>query len=56
MGCNVDTRATLLSLSSDKKVFVSFRHFLLNFTLEVKGKKRKSTENLSVLPKAAHSE
>ena len=50
MGCNADTRATLLSLSSDK------RKRKLNFTLEVKGKKRKSTENLSVLPKAAHSE
>ena len=50
MGYNADKRATLLSPPSGK------RKRKLNFTLEVKGKKRKSTENLSVLPKAAHSE
>ena len=47
---NADKRATMLSPPSGK------RERKLNFTLEVKGKKRKSTENLSALPKAAHSE
>ena len=50
MGYNADKYATLLSPSSGK------RKRKLIFTLEVKGKKRKCTENLSVLPKAAHSE
>ena len=50
MGYNADKHATLLSPPSGK------RKRKLNFTLEVKGKKRKSTENLPVLPKAAHSE
>ena len=50
MGYNADKRATLLSPPWGK------RKRKLNFTLEVKGKKRKSTENLSVFPKAAHSE
>ena len=49
MGYNTDKRAILLSPPSGK------RKRKLNFTLEVKGKKR-STESLSVLPKAAHSE
>ena len=50
MGYNADKRATFLSPPSGK------RKRKLNVSLEVKGKKRKSTENLSVLPKAAHSE
>ena len=50
MGYNADKRATLLSPPSGK------RKRKPNFTLEIKGKKRKSTENLSVLSKAAHSE
>ena len=50
MGYNADKRATLLSPPSGK------RKRKLNFTLEVKGKKRKGTENLSVFPKVAHSE
>ena len=49
MGYNADKRATVLSTSSGK------RKRKVNFTLEVKAKK-KSTENLPVLPKAAHSE
>ena len=49
MGYNADKLATLLSPSGKRKR-------KLNFTVEVKGKKRKSTENSSVLPKAAHSE
>ena len=47
---NADKRATLLSPPSGK------RKRKLNLTLEVEGKKRKSTENLPVPPKAAHSE
>ena len=50
MDYNADKLATLLSFPSGK------RKRKLNFTLELKGKKRKITENLSVLPKAAHSE
>ena len=50
MGYNADKCATLLSPPSGK------RKRKLNFILEVKGKKRNSTKNLSVLPKAAHSE
>ena len=50
MGYNADKRATLLSPPSGK------RKRKLTFTLDVKGKKRKSNKNLSVLPKAAHSE
>ena len=50
MSYNADKSATLLSPPSGK------RKRKLNFTLEVKSKKRKSTENLSVLPKAAYSE
>ena len=50
MSYNADKCATLLSPPSSKK------KRKVNFTLEVKGKKRKSTENLSVLSKAAHSE
>ena len=50
MSYNADKCATLLSPPSGKK------KRKVNFTLEVKGKKRKSTENLSVLSKAAHSE
>ena len=50
MGYNADKSATLLSLPSDK------RKIKLNLVLEVKRKKRKSTENLSVLPKVAYSE
>ena len=50
MSYNADKRARLLSPPLGK------RKRKLNFTLEVKAKKRKSTENLSVLPKAAHSE
>ena len=49
MGYNADKLATLLSPPSGK------RKRKLNFTVEVKGKKRKSTENSSVFPKAAHS-
>ena len=47
---NAEKRATSLSPPSGK------RKRKANFTLEIKGKKRKSIENLSVLPKAAHSE
>ena len=50
MGYNADKHAKLLSPPSGK------RKRKLNFTLKVKSKNRKSTENLSVLPKAAHSE
>ena len=50
MGYKADKHATLLPTPSGK------RKGKLNFTLEVNGKKRKSTENLSVLPKAAHSQ
>ena len=50
MDYNADKLATLLPFPSGK------RKRKLNFTLELKGKKRKITENLSVLPKAAHSE
>ena len=50
MGYNADKDATLLSPPSGK------RKRKLNFTLEVKGKERKSTETSSVFAKAAHSE
>ena len=50
MGYKADKRATLMSPPSGK------RKRKLTFTLDVKGKKRKSNKNLSVLPKAAHSE
>ena len=50
MGYNADKRAALSSPPSGK------RKRKLTFTLDVKGKKRKSNKNLSVLPKAAHSE
>ena len=49
IGYNTDKRATLLPPSGKRKR-------KLNFALKVKGKKKKSTANLSVLPKAAHSE
>ena len=48
MGYNANKLATLSPSGKRKRK--------LNFTVEVKGKKRKSTENSSVLPKAAHSE
>ena len=50
MGYNAEKRATLLTPPSGK------RKRKANFTLEMKGKKRKSIKNLLVLPKAAHSE